>query len=266
MTAALRRYGRLYRVFARNNVVRELEFRANFWAKVFTNLSWLLLNVLFLEVLFANTRSIAGWREGEVYVLLGTYMITRALMDILFTPNLGQIPTMIRMGTMDFVLTKPVPSQFFVSARYLSLDEIGSLVSAIAVLAYGVVKAGLTPSLGQFLAWGFLTLCGLALFYAIQFLLMTLSFWLIRLDNLTHLADIVVWNARYPIDVFGRRLGLFFTYVLPLAFLATVPTLALKEGVKLWWLVAGTLLTLLFLQLAARFWRYATRVYTSASS
>ncbi len=266
MIGALRRYGRLYRVFARNNLVREMEFRGNFWAKVATNLGWLLLYVLLLKILFSNTRSVAGWSEGEMFLLIGTFMLTRSLMDILFTQNLGQIPELVRMGTMDFVLTKPVPSQFFVSARYVSLDEFGSLLGAAGILAYGLSKAGITPTLAQIAAWGFLALCGLAIFYAIQLLLMTLSFWLIRLDNLTALTDTVVFTARYPPDIFGKYLAWVLTYLLPLAFLAAVPTLALKQGVRGSWLLAAVLVATVFLTAAALFWRYATRVYTSASS
>lgn len=266
MIIALRRYARLYRVFARNNLVREMEFRANFWAKVVTNLGWIFSYVLFLKIFFANTRSVAGWNEGQVFLLFGTFMLTRALMDILFTQNLSKIPELIRMGTMDFVLTKPVPSQFFVSARYLSLDEIGSLLGAFVVLAYGLAKTGLAPTPAQLAAWAFLVVCGLALFYAIQLLLMTLSFWLIRLDNLTALTDTIVFVARYPPDIFGKHLALFFTYLLPLAFLAAVPTLALKDGVRVFWLVAAVVVTGVFLLTASLFWRYATRVYSSASS
>ena len=262
----LRRYARLYRVFIRNNFVRELEFRGNFWAKVATNIGWLFSYVLFLKIIFRNTRAIAGWNEGEVFLLIGTFMLTRALMDILFTQNLSKIPELVRMGTMDFVLTKPVPSQFFISARYVSLDEMGSLFGAVAVLAYGAWEAGIVPTAAQVAAWGFLIVCGLVVFYALQLGLMTLSFWLVRLDNLSALIDTVMFIARYPPDIFGKYLALFFTYILPLAFVAVVPTLALKEGVSGAWLLAAVAISGLFLLLASLFWRYATRVYTSASS
>lgn len=266
MLIALRRYARLYRVFARNNLVRELEFRGNFWAKVVTNVAWLGLYVLLLKLVFRNTRAVAGWSEGEMFLLIGTFMSTRAWMDTLFTQNLSKIPEMIRLGTLDFVLTKPVPSQFFVSARFVSLDEVGSLFGAFAVLGYGLWKAQLSPTIAQIVAWLFLCVCGLLIFYAVQMLLMTLSFWLVRLDNLTALADTVVFIARYPTSIFGKWLAGFFTYVLPLAFLGAVPALALKEGVRAWWLVAAVLVAGVFLAAASAFWRYATRSYSSASS
>ncbi|MBC8100970.1 MAG: ABC-2 family transporter protein, partial [Cytophagales bacterium] len=196
MIAFLRRYGRLYRVFARNNLVRELEFRGNFWGKVVTNIAWLFSFVLFLKILFANTDAVAGWNEGEVFLLFGTFMLSRALMDVLFTQNLSKIPEMIRMGTMDFVLTKPVPSQFYISTRYLSLDEIGSVLGALAVLGYGTFLTHATPSAFQIVAWLLLTFCGLIILYALQLLLMTLSFWFVRLENLSALVDTVVFVAR----------------------------------------------------------------------
>jgi len=265
--AAFGRYVRLYQVFARNNFVRELEFRANFWAKVFTNIGWLASFALFVKIIFANTNAIGTWKEGEVFLLFGTFLLVRSLMDILFTQNLSKIPELIRMGTMDFVLTKPVPSLFYVSARYLSLDEVGSLLGAGGVLAYAIYLLHLTPSIGQFGAWLLLVLLGLATLYAIQLLLMTLSFWLIRLDNLSALTETVVFLARYPPDIFPRLLSFFFSFVLPLTFVAAVPASVLlgKRAAAPALLLAGAI-AIGFVTLASLFWRYATRAYTSASS
>lgn len=257
---------RLYRVFVRNTLVREMEFRGNFWAAMGTNAAWLLLSIVFLEIVFRNTTAVAGWSKGEMVLLLGTFMVTRSLGDILFTPNLSKIPEMVRMGTLDFVLTKPVPSQFFVSTRFLQLDESTNLIGGIAVLIYGARLAHVTPSPMQIAAWALLLLCGCVIFYALQLILMTLSFWLVRIDNLWALADTVINTARQPISIFGRKIGFLLTYILPLAFVAYVPSLAFKEGVRWQWLVSGLAVTLAFVGAASWFWRYATRAYTSASS
>ena len=264
----LLRYARLYRVFARNNVVRELEFRGNFWAKVATSVGWVVAFAAIVKLIFANTTAVAGWSEGEVFLLFGTFLLVRSLMDILFTQSLSKIPELVRMGTMDFVLTKPVSSQFYVSARYLSLDEVGTFLAAWLVLFYAGSLARLTSvTPAQAAAWAFLTLCGLSVLYCIQMLLMSLSFWLVRIDNLSALTDTVVFVARYPPDIFPRYLAFAVTYLLPLAFVAAVPTRVLKEGVvHVPTLLAAAGIAALFLLLTALFWRYATRSYTSASS
>ncbi|MBC7807769.1 MAG: ABC-2 family transporter protein [Akkermansiaceae bacterium] len=267
MLTNLHRYIRLYRVFARNNLVRELEFRANFWAKVMTNVGWLVSFVLFIEIIFTNTDSVGTWNKGQVFLLFGTFLLVRSLMDIFFTQNLGKIPELVRMGTMDFVLTKPVPSLFYVSARYLSLDELGSLIGAFGVLGYSVWLLNLSPSPLQMGAWMVLVLLGLITLYSIQLLMMTLSFWLIRIDNISALTDTVVFIARYPPDIFPRLLGFFISYMVPLAFVAAVPASVLlgKRAIGPALLLSFGV-TAVFLTLANAFWRYATRAYTSASS
>lgn len=267
MLPDLSRYARLYRVFARNNLIRELEFRANFWAKVMTNVGWLLSFVIFIEIIFKNTDSVGTWNKGQIFMLFGTFLTVRSLMDILFTQNLGKIPELVRMGTMDFVLTKPVPSLFYVSARYLSLDELGSLAGAFGVIAYSVWLLKLQPSFLQFGAWMLLVLLGLVTLYSIQLLMMTLSFWLVRIDNISALTDTVVFIARYPPDIFPRLLGFFISYIVPLAFVAAIPASVLlgkrAAGPSL---LAAFGIMALFLTVANVFWRFATRSYTSASS
>jgi ABC-2 type transport system permease protein len=262
----LRRFLRLYRVFAHNNIVRELEFRGNFFAKIFTNLGWLFSSWIFLEIVFQNTEAVAGWSKGQTFLLLGTFLLVRSLLDVFFTQNLGKIPEYIRLGTMDFVLTKPVSSQFFVSARFLSLDELGSTAGALLVLGYGLSLLKMVPTVAQVAAWTFLCVCGVLVLYSVQFLLMTLAFWLVRLDNLSALTDTVIFIGRNPPTIFPKYLALIFTFVIPVAFIAYVPALALKEGVSLYWLLAALGVTAFFLGASRFFWNYATRSYTSASS
>ncbi len=261
-----RRYLRLYRVFARNNVVREMEFRGNFWAKLLTSVGWVAAFAAIVKLIFANTTAVAGWTEGELFLLFGTFLLVRSLMDMLFTQSLGKIPELVRMGTMDFVLTKPVSSQFYVSARYLSLDEAGTFLAAWLVLGYAWSLLRLPLTAAQVGAWLFLVACGLAILYAINMLLMTLAFWLVRIDNLSALTDTIVFVARYPPDIFPRYLAFAVTYLLPLAFVAAIPTGALKEGVHAATLCIATGMAALFLFVTSLFWRYATRSYTSASS
>ena len=102
------------------------------------------------------------------------------------------------------------------------------------------------PGLAQIGAWLLLVLCGLMVLYAIQLTVMTLAFWLVRIDNLSALTDTLVGVARYPPNIFGKTLGFVFTFILPFAFIAYVPVLALKDGASPAWLGGGLLVTTLF--------------------
>ena len=266
----IRRHLRLYFAFWRNCLRQAVEFRANFWANILTNFGWLLVLVLFLKLIYSNTRSVAGWSEAEMFLLVGTYSTVRAIADTIFSKNLSEIPSQIQMGTMDFTLLRPVDSQFFISLRYVSLASIGQFVGALAMLSYGVSLARHNVEPIRLLAYLVLLACAVALFYAISLMTMTLSFWFVRLDNLFVALDTMFSVARTPIDVFrawGRLPQLALTYILPLAFIATVPTKMLFGHVPLLLTIgSGIALAAGFLALSTLFWRFATRAYSSASS
>jgi ABC-2 type transport system permease protein len=134
----MRRYLRLYTAFWRNCFRQALEFRVNFWSNVFTNLGWVLSLVIFMKVIFMNTKAVAGWSEAEMFVLVGTYSTLRGIADTLFYRNLSDLPTQIRTGMMDFILLRPVNSQFYMSLRYVALDNIGQFAGAVLLLGYGL--------------------------------------------------------------------------------------------------------------------------------
>ena len=204
-----------------------------------------------------------------MFLLIGTYSVLRGITDTLFYQNLADLPNQIRLGTLDFTLLRPVNSQFFISLRFISLDNLGHLVGAAALLGYGLSRLPTAPSLGHVLAYALLLLCGVVIFYALSLLTMTLSFWLVRLDNLFVALDTVFSVARTPITVFrafGPGALFFLTYIPPLAFLASLPVQTLT-GRALWpALLLGPLLAALFFAASVFFWRFATRAYSSASS
>lgn len=267
----IRRYLRLYAAFVRNCLRFAAEFRANFWANIITNFGWMLSLVILLSIIYHNTKSVAGWSEPQMFVLFGTYTVLRGISNMLFYGNLSQLPTFIRMGTMDYILTKPVNSQFYVSMRYLEFEDIGQSVGGVFVILYGVMGLHTAaPHFWTVAAFVVMLLASMVIFYSLTMLLMTLSFWLIRLDNLMVLSDTVFQIARTPIDIFGAFGPLprfLLTYVLPLAFIATMPVKVLFERLDPA-VTAGSAVGIAALCFicSALFWRYATRAYSSASS
>jgi len=97
-------------------------------------------------------------------------------------------------------------------------------------------------------------------------LAMTLSFWLVRVDNLSALVDTILYMARFPTDIFRGVMQRILTFVIPLAFIATIPSKAMLGRMEWWLLPVGVGLASLFLVSAILFWRFATRHYSSASS
>lgn len=261
----MRRYWQVYRTFFVSSFARELEFRANFFAKVAQNAVWIGFFVLVLLVIYRNTKSVAGWNQGDAFVLSATCFTMNAVAQALFF-SLMEIPQQVRLGTLDFVITKPIDTQFWVSTRRFNFDQIGTLLAGVVMIVIGIQSAGLHPSLLQWFAYLSLTVASLAIFYAFELVLMTTGIWLVRVDNLWVLGESVLQVSRYPMDIYGMSVQRFFTYLLPLGFIATIPARQLKDHFDGKMLMLGIVWAAVALVGSRAFWRYAMSQYTSASS
>jgi ABC-2 type transport system permease protein len=259
------RYWRIYRTFFTSSFARELEFRANFYAKVAQNIVWIFFFVMILLVVFRNTETVAGWSRGDAFVLAATVFLMNAMVSAFFM-SLMEIPEQVRRGTLDFVITKPIDTQFWVSMRKFNFDQIGTLLAGFAMLGLGVAQSGSTPGVLQWLSYTLLVLASLIIFYSFNLMLMTLGIWLVRVENLWVLGESVMQIARFPVDIYGTALARVFTFAIPLAFLSTVPARQLIGQFEPLMLLLGLTWSVAFFFAARYFWRFALRYYTSASS
>jgi ABC-2 type transport system permease protein len=259
------RYWRIYRMFFTSSFARELEFRANFFAKIAQNCVWVFFFIMILLVIYRNTNSVAGWSKGDAFVLAATCFLMNALVSAFFL-SLQEIPQQVRQGTLDFVITKPVDTQFWISTRKFNFDQVGTLIAGLFMVWYGVSTGGLHPAGLQWLAYWLLLGSSLVIFYSFYLLLMTLGIWLVRVDNLWVLGESVLQVARYPLDIYAIPVQRFFTFVLPLAFVATIPAKQLVRGFDLNLLLLGCFWGLISFIVTLWFWNFALRHYASASS
>jgi len=243
-----------------------MEFRINFVGKLVQNLIWMVFFFLMILVIYSNVTSVAGWTRGDAYVLTATSFLLLAVVNLLFTFNLLEIPQKVRQGTLDFDLVKPLDTQFLVSVRKFNFDEVGTLFAGIAMAMLGVSLSGHQPKVIEIIAYIFLLLCAMAIFYSFDLTLMTLAVWLVRVENLWALSDQIIGLTRVPIDVYAPTWKRLLTFYIPLAFLASIPAKALIGKVDMALLMWGFFWAFGSLIASRFFFLFAMRRYHSASS
>ena len=62
--------------------------------------------------------------------------------------SLTEIPQQVRMGTLDFVLVRPVDPQFWVSLRRLAPEQAGVALVGLGMVFVGLRIDGAAPDLG----------------------------------------------------------------------------------------------------------------------
>lgn len=197
---------------------------------------------------------------------MGIFNTLQGLIDFALRPNMSRLLQHIRKGTLDYVLTKPVDSMFYVSFRHLVFWRLIDVVMGLGLMLYGLIQKSYLPTLTDVLMFGVSMFASLVLIYALWMLLMTTAFWVIRMDDLSFVFNSFFETTRFPIGMYRGWLRIILTYVLPAAFLTSMPASALLGQ----WNSHTTVISLgiagIFLWLSRRFWRFALRSYTSASS
>ncbi|AEV15981.1 ABC transporter permease protein [Thermus sp. CCB_US3_UF1] len=256
------RYLRVFLLFLRLSLAAEMEYRLNFLLGLLSSFLTLLGALFGLGLLYQGGYRPGGWAWEEALLVLAAFTLLQGLASTLLAPNLNKIVEHVQQGTLDFVLLKPVDPQFWLSLRAFSPWGLGDFLLGLGLLLWGGVRLGL--ALGDYLLFALYAALGGVMLYSLWFLLATTSIWFVKIYNVTEVLRGLLEAGRFPASAYPALYRVFFTFVVPVAFLTTVPAeAALGRGQGLWGAAGATLA--LFL-LSRGFFRLALRSYTSASS
>jgi ABC-2 type transport system permease protein len=262
----LKRYPHLLGVQLRTSVSQAMAYRANFFLAGFTSLAWIALALVPLMVLFDQRQTVAGWDRPSALIVMSYFMAVKAVMEGLVMPSLVDLVERIRTGSFDYVLLKPVDSQFMISAAHYEPWKVFDLLGAIALGVYAFWTRGYGPS-GSELGLGIaLFLAGILAMYSLWIVCAAASFWVVRLDNLTYLLGAIFDTARWPVQVFRGAWRFVFTFIIPVAVMTTFPAMAILGRLEADTALATVGGALAMVAISRIVWRAAIRNYTSASS
>jgi ABC-2 type transport system permease protein len=265
--AMLRRYGRIWWLYANSCLMREMGFRASFYLGVLRNLLWLSLSLVSIEVIFYHTDAIAGWTRPQMWLILGVARLGQSVIGFLFQNNMHAISGYIMRGQMDYILLLPISSQFTATMRYIRVHSLPIALINLGLIVYAASQLDTEPEAGQVGAAMILFSAGLVMIYALWLSLATLSFWLIRqAPNIAELFDTLYQAGYYPREIHSQALQFIITYIVPVAYVTILPAEAMTGGLDVRALALAIPLAALTFFLSSRFWILGTRSYTSASS
>jgi ABC-2 type transport system permease protein len=148
-----------------------MTFRGNFIIDTISSLAWAVLNVIFYQQIFRFTGSLGsqtGWEKYQFFAFFSTGLIINALGQMLFMTNIDEFTDMIRTGELDFLLLKPIDTQFLVSLKRIEWSSLGNFLVGLGFLIYALTKLAHAPDLVQLLLFVVYVACGLAIYYSLM--------------------------------------------------------------------------------------------------
>ena len=260
-----------YRAVLGSRVRAQLSYRTSFVADLLSNVGIGISEFATIYVVFSRTSTLGGldvWQASLVFALAN---VAFAAADLL-AGHLDSLPTHIRSGTLDAFLLRPLPVLAQLATSDVSLRRIGRVLVGVVVLCVAWPHTGVALDLRAATLLTTALVGGTAIFSALFVIAGACQFWL--LDGKEAVNSITYGGsnaAQYPASLYGTPLRWLFCYVVPAAFVAYLPVLALlgedgPAGLPAWLGWFSPLAAVALWSVALLLWRQGIRHYTGSGS
>ncbi len=275
----------VFATFARNSLVRNMMFRANFLIECVSSVTWTMMNLGFYLLIFRYTSSIGkdtGWGEWEFFAFLATTMLINSLVQAFFMPNCEEISELIRTGGLDFALLKPIDTQFLISLEKIDWSSLANFLAGLVLLIVSLIHMTSRPEQPLVVTplmlalYVFYVFCGVAILYSLMISLSATSIWLGQNRSLYDFWFYITNFSRYPMEIYqgpwGTPLRIACTFIVPVLIVVNVPAQIIARPVApdhtTVWPLAAFALVATAGSLAFSRWVFlaSLRSYRSASS
>ncbi|MBB5954992.1 ABC-2 type transport system permease protein [Saccharothrix tamanrassetensis] len=229
------------------------------------------IELVVILVVFSRVDALGGFSASEV-VLLYAFAGTAFGIADLVAGQLNELPDYIRTGKFDVLLLRPLGTLPQVMASDVRLRRAGRVAAGIITMAFALTHNDIAWSPWTVLLVVVTPLAGAVIFSAVWIVACAVSFWLVEAQEL---ANAVTHGSNsftsYPITVYSGWLRRFMAFVVPGAFVAYYPGLALLGRADplggpafLGWI--APLVALAAACVAGLVWRFAVRHYRGTGS
>ena len=259
--------GRLLWINVVNTWQQETAYFGNSWGNLASTIMYTLTYLVFIHVIFANTRTLAGYSKDEMLLLLFVIQVNFYLIQMWSYNNVIRMVDDVNMGSFDMLLTKPLPALYYSSIRSVNvLTTLRDGIPSLTLFALAITWSNLHTSFVGVLAGAVIVLLGQLAMNVFFFLLGVPVFWFGQSADLLGIGYSFM-SVNLPYEGVGRGLRLALTSFVPcllasgLAVSVMIGKSDAINGLAYAALIAGCALLV-----KIGVWKMALRSYTSASS
>lgn len=263
---SIRRYVFIAGHLMRTSLQVQAQYRVDFVLQIVLAFFWVFWNVAPLWMVFELRPQVGGWRLEEAMLVMSSFLILKAMLEGIITPNLIAIVDHVRKGSFDYILLKPIDAQLMISVSKFLPAKMVDLLAGVAIATWAIGRLDPGPSAASIGAGALMLASGAFAIYAIWMMLICSAFWFVKIDNLSYLFSSIFDAARWPISVFRGWVRAILTFVIPVAVMTSYPAMALLGQLRVENAAFAVVLTFVLLLTSRVVWIGSLRRYSSASS
>lgn len=216
------KYIKLYRRFV-------IVYTKGKWEYHFALLLELIANTILIGIYFAgfwvvfnNFETIAGWNKYEVLFLFTTSWLAYSFSCFFFWGPMRDIGELVRTGKFDLYLTRPISPFAYLVLQQFQYTFFPRLFFSVVFWIYSMKKLQIDWTWDRMIFYCVNLLAAFVIFSSITVLTGTISFWTIKSEEIVSLLTDNNYGLKnfcdYPIQIYGKGMQTFLTFVIPYAF------------------------------------------------
>ena len=223
---------------------------------------------VFLGVLFLLQRfhEVKGYNFSEVVLCYATVLMAYSIAEM-FMRGFDMFASTISNFEFDRMLLRPRSCIFQVVSGKMEFTRIGRILQAIVMFVYGITMSQVQWDLWKAITLLLMVVGGSVVFGCLFLIYASICFFTIEgLEFMNVLTDGAREYGKYPIDVYGKGVLRFCTYLVPYTLFQYYPFLYLIGRTDQRWYMLLPILGCLFLFPCYLLWNFGIRHYKSTGS
>ena len=224
-----------------------------------------LLFYVFLFTVLSSAQILAGYKREQVIFFFLVFNIVDITIQS-FYRGVYHFRPLVVSGDYDLELLKPLPSFFRPIFGWADVLDAITLVPLWGYFLWFIFNQQLFAGFGDLILFFVLLINALVLAFAFHLFVCAVCVLTTEIDHLVWVYRDLTNMARFPTDIYQKGIQYVLTFTIPVVILITVPAKALLGLLSWQWIALAFIISGVFLWGSLKFWRYALRQYSSASS
>lgn len=217
----------IYSRIVGSRIRSQLAYPASFALDVVAQFIGQGIELVVILVVFTQVSTLGGFSAAEVVLIYGLAATAFGLAD-LSVGQVEELPTYIRTGEFDVMLLRPLGTLAQLLSADVALKRVGRVAVGLGVLGWSLATLDLEWTPARVVLAVTAPVVGAIVLAAMWVAANAVSFWLVDgrevANSVTYGSN---FSTSYPITIYGTWLRRIMCYVVPGAFVAYFPALAL---------------------------------------
>lgn len=212
------------------SILEQRQYKTDLYIRCIYEVVIAIVNLVFYDIIYLQSEGIAGWSLVQMKNLVLISSLIDGVITLLFSEGLSQIPKLISMGELDYLLIKPVNIRLYISLYKVSESQIYSCTLFFVYLVLINIKEGIY--LQQFCMFLVSFCISVFILYCVFFIIMSLAFWTVKIDIGVTLFFQLFSFGNKPITIYPYFMKTILLFIIPVGMAINFPAYVLQEYIN----------------------------------